>query len=65
MTDRPGKKRVAIYFGTEMYDWVKEASDKLGVPVSALIIMAVHQFKMQNTVVPQLEDIISELNKSK
>ena len=65
MTDRPGKKRVAIYFGIEMYDWVKEASDKLGVPVSALIIMAVHQFKMQNTVVPQLEAIISELNKSK
>ena len=65
MSDRPGKKRVAIYFGVDLYDWVKETADDLGIPVSALVIMAVHNFKMQNTVVPQLEDIIGELNKSK
>lgn len=56
---------MAIYFGVDLYDWVKETADDLGIPVSALVIMAVHNFKMQNTVVPQLEDIIGELNKSK
>lgn len=63
MSEKETKKRVGIYFGEELYDWVKTTADKLNIPVSALIIMAVHNFKIQNTVVPQLEDILQELNK--
>lgn len=58
------KRRVGVYFGEELYDWVKTTADQLGVPVSALIIMAVHNFKMQNTVIPQLEDILQEAKKN-
>lgn len=54
-------QRVNINMGVEMHSWLKDVSNELNISVSALIIMAVHNFRMQNTVVPQLEDILKEI----
>lgn len=65
MSKKPDKKRVNINFGIDMYNWLKAVSDELNVPVSSLIIMAVQNMRMQQTVIPQIEPMLNELNKNK
>ena len=57
------RQRVNINMGTDMHEWLKEVSEELNISVSALIIMAVHNFRQQYDVVPTIKPMLDELNK--
>lgn len=50
-------KRLNFNVSMEMYDWLKETSDRLNIPVSAIVIMSVHNFRSQEMVLPHLADL--------
>lgn len=38
-------KRLNFNITMDMHEWLQETADMLGIPVSALVVMAIHHFR--------------------
>lgn len=65
MSEKSGRdlKRVNIRIHPDMYEWFKIRSEKTGLPMSALMYLALEQHIQQQTMLPHIPDMIKELQK--
>lgn len=54
-------KRVNIRVSSEIYEWFKYRSKKTGVSMSALMFLALESHVQQNTLIPQMSEMLKEM----
>lgn len=62
MMTKVKKRRMNIYLSQDMYEFVEEQAEKMGLSLSAVAILAIYQFRQQNYVLPQLKAMTEILN---
>lgn len=58
-------KRVNIRMGHNLHDWFQSHSDELGVPTSALMVIALNEYRKQQIAVNGLPDLTKMINDMK
>lgn len=56
-------KRVNVKVSPEVYEWFKTRSTNTGVPMSALMFLALEQHIQQQMMMPHVPDLIEQAKK--
>lgn len=55
--------RISVRMGRELFEWYREYSDKMGVPLSNIAVMALIQYRQVLTSTQELPRLIEELKR--
>lgn len=56
-------QRMSIKISEEMHDWIRKESDRRGLTMNSIIILALENYHKETTVVGNLPKIMEELEK--
>lgn len=53
--------RTSIRLTPEMHEWFKKEAESIGIPMNAMIIFALKQYQREETVLPNLPEIMKAM----
>ena len=56
--------RTSIRLTTEMHEWFKAEAEKIGIPMNAMVVFALKQYMREESVLPNLPEIIKAMVES-
>jgi len=54
-------KKVTLRLNENMYGWFKNEAEEIGIPMHSLIVLALLQYQRQETILPNLPEMIKAL----
>jgi hypothetical protein len=53
--------RTSLRLTKDMHDWYKDEASKIGIPLNAMIVFALLQYQREQTILPNIPDIVQAM----